>query len=144
MHFVHWRLPLFLFLDEVPHGRDINHFMITSFFSVLHPTSRRLDYVYVGGSPFPSVLLFGAIQIIFLYLLFLSPKFLLRCYFLFLPRFRLPAEISSNPFSHLALANASLAVWLVERPPKIRQLSLDLARSLPLTAYFFWLPMGFS
>ena len=40
-HFVHWRFPLLLFLNEVPHGRDINHFSITSFF-VLHPTSRRL------------------------------------------------------------------------------------------------------
>ena len=78
-HFVHWRFPRLLFLDEVPHGRDINHFMITSFFVALHPTSRRLPYVYVGVSPFPSVLLFGAIQIIFLYLLF---SFLLNvCYF---------------------------------------------------------------
>ena len=44
--------------------------MITSFFVALHPTFRRPDYVYVGVSPFPSVLLFGAIQIIVLYLLF--------------------------------------------------------------------------
>ena len=40
-HFVHWRFPLLLFLNEVPHGGDINHFSITSFF-VLHPTYRRL------------------------------------------------------------------------------------------------------
>ena len=41
-HFVHWRLPLFLFLDEIPHHRDFtNHFAHTSFF-ILHPTSRRL------------------------------------------------------------------------------------------------------
>ena len=40
-HFVHWRLLLLLFLNEVPHGRDINHLKITSFF-VLHPTYRRL------------------------------------------------------------------------------------------------------
>lgn len=63
----------------------MNHFLITSFF-VLHPTSRRFYYVYVGVSPFPSVLLFGAIQIIVLYLLF---PFLNCCYvvtILFLPR----------------------------------------------------------
>ena len=69
-HFVHWRLPLLLFLSEVPLGGNINHFKITSF-----SYSVRLlvgwTYVYVGVSPFPSVLLCGVIQIIPLYLLFI-------------------------------------------------------------------------
>ena len=85
-HFVHWRLPLFLFLNEVPHGRDINHCRLPPFL-VLHPTlvggltctsEYLLSLRFYFSEPYKSYHCTS---------FFLSPKFLLRCYYSILPRF---------------------------------------------------------
>ena len=44
VHFVHWTIPLFLFLAAIPHGKDINHLNLPPF-SIISPTSRRWDHL---------------------------------------------------------------------------------------------------
>ena len=34
-YFVHWSIPLFLFLTDIPHGKSINHCNLPPFFSIL-------------------------------------------------------------------------------------------------------------
>ena len=105
-HFVHWSLPLFLFLTDIPHGRDINHCNLPPFFSILS------DLPSVGlPSPLEYLLSFQ------FYFLELRIPYCVPPY-AFLYRFfskrlsRSPAEISSNSlryraysFSHPLLHN---------------------------------------
>ena len=78
---------------------------------------------------------------------FVPPFFFLLnfCYvvtILFLPRFRLPAEISSNPFSHLAIANASPA-FMACRAPSENSSTFSWPRSqFAVDRLLFWLPWG--
>ena len=80
VHLVHWTVPLFLFLARIPHGKDINHFIFTSFFK------HSLRYLIggntqpVGVSSFLTVLLFGVTQIISVFLLNFLSRLLRRLF----------------------------------------------------------------
>ena len=96
--------------------------------------------MYVGVSPFLSVLFFGVIQIIFC-----SSFSLVVVYttcvvnttpLFFRSSFDCRTEISSNPFSSLPCQPFTCLRRLVEYPPKVRQRSLCIAHGYMLTTYF--------
>ena len=84
VHFVHRSLPLFLFLTDIPHGKDINHFNLPPF-SVLSPTSRRWECLARWSISFvvSFTLRSYAYHTVFLLILFLPAFFRKRLFCLF-------------------------------------------------------------
>ena len=138
-HFVHWRLPLFLFLNEVPLRKGLNHFSITSL-SILHPTSRRLGLRVRRSFSLRFSFAFWSYTCHFC-----TSRLSLRCFSTtaLLCAFWPLAEFRQILLA-IRLVNLFPCVFsLAVRLPKTRRLSLDLAlgylRWLPTS---LWLPRG--
>lgn len=141
-HFVHWRLPLFLFLNEVPHGRDMNHFSITSLFPYsIRPSSVGLRVRRSISLPFGFTFR-SHTNHSFVPPFFLSPKFCYAVTVLFYLVFDCLLKFRQILSAILPWSTFFLPFQPVERLPRIRQFFLDLARGFSLTAYSFWLPWG--
>lgn len=136
-HFVHWRLPLFLFLNEVPHGRDINHCRLPPYL-VLQADLSSVCLRVRWSISFPFGFTFRShTNHIFVPPFFHSPKFLLRCYYSIYLVFDRLLKFRQILSAILPWSTFLLSIRLVERPPKVRQPFLDLARGFQLTAYLF-------
>ena len=130
VHFVHWSIPLFLFLVDIPHGKDINHFNLPPFFNT--------------PSDLPSVEIPSPLE------------YLLSFQFYFL-ELRIPYCVPPYAFSLVSSQNASpdhppkfrqipCATVLIrfltrcfptaERLPKLRQSSICPVLGLQTNAYF--------
>ena len=140
VHFVHWTIPLFLFLVNVPHGRDINHCCLPPFSYSVRPCVGRLTCTL----EYLLSLRFYCLELRESYLCTSCSFFFLFCSPIFL--FRSPAEISSNSLRYRAYSfsppslsdrRAPTGTSSISHLPRSRFANERLFRFLSVSLHFF-------